>query len=65
MIGRNLDAVSSLAADADGNVYLLNNSRLVRISADWVQRSVATNLTGLTFNGRRYPRTGFAPVATG
>ena len=47
MIGRNLSSVSSLASDADGNVYLLNNGRLVRISADGVQRSVAANLTGL------------------
>ncbi len=47
VIGRNLSSVSSLASDADGNVYLLNNGRLVRISADGVQRSVAANLTGL------------------
>ena len=53
MIGRNLGSVSSLASDADGNVYLLNNGRLVRISADGVQRSVAANLTGLRVVGRR------------
>ena len=47
VIGRNLSSVSSLASDADGNVYVLNNSRLVRISADGVQRSVAKSLTGL------------------
>ena len=47
VIGRNLSSVSSLASDADGNVYLLNDGRLVRISADGVQRSVAANLTGL------------------
>ncbi len=47
VIGRNLDSVSNLASDALGNVYLLNNGRLVRISADGVQRSVAANLTGL------------------
>ena len=47
VIGRNLDSVSTLAADPLGNVYLLNNGRLVRISADGVQRSVASNLTAL------------------
>jgi hypothetical protein len=47
VIGRNLGSVSTLASDPLGNVYLLNNGRLVRISADGVQRSVASNLTGL------------------
>ena len=47
VIGRNLNAISGLAADPAGNVYLLNDGRLVRIGADGVQRSVAANLTGL------------------
>ena len=47
VIGRNLGSVSALASDAGGNVYLLNDGHLVRISADGVQRSVAKNLTGL------------------
>ena len=47
VIGRNLSSVRDLAADPAGNVYLLDNERLVRISADGVQRSVAANLTGL------------------
>jgi hypothetical protein len=47
VIGRNLNAISRLAAVPAGNVYLLNDGRLVRISADGVQRSVAANLTGL------------------
>ena len=47
VIGRNLNAISRLAADPAGNVYLLNDGRLVRIGADGVQRSVAANLTGL------------------
>jgi hypothetical protein len=49
VIGRNLNAISGLAADPAGNVYLLNDGRLVRIGADGVQRSVAANLTGLNF----------------
>jgi hypothetical protein len=47
VIGRNLSSVSTLAPDALGNVYLLDSGRLVSISADGVQRSIAANLTGL------------------
>ena len=47
VVGRDLDSVSHLTSDAAGNVYLLDGGRLVRISSDGVQRSVAANLTGL------------------
>jgi hypothetical protein len=47
VIGRNLTYVTGLASDAAGNVYLIDNGSLVRISADGVQRSIAANLTDL------------------
>ena len=46
-IGRNLTAVRSIAADPAGNVTVLTNGSLVRLTAGGSQRAIATNLTGL------------------
>ena len=47
-IGRGLSDVRALSVDPAGNVYLINNHKLVRISAAGVQRNIAVNLTGLS-----------------
>ncbi len=46
-VARGLSSVRSLAVDPAGNVTILNNGSLVRLSAGGSQRAIAANLTGL------------------